>query len=195
MRCLSPSSSLPQTNVTRSPWARSAMPSRSAPIRIFGPGRSCSTATWRPTRPAALRIRSMVSACSRRVPCEKLSRATSIPASIILSRTSGSREAGPMVATILVRRNLRLTLLVPRTERALDDRARSIVHLQDRPDRLPARGGDADRARERRALVRALLAVAELEVGPLHEPPLGAHHRHPGARLAQALDLQRHPGL
>ena len=46
----------------------------------------------------------MTSACSSALPCEKFSRATSIPASTIRTRTSGSREAGPMVATILVRR-------------------------------------------------------------------------------------------
>jgi hypothetical protein len=38
------------------------------------------------------------------VPCAKFSRATSIPATIIAVSTSGSREAGPMVATILVER-------------------------------------------------------------------------------------------
>src|SRR5215217_1237027 len=190
MRSALPSSSLPQTNVTRSPCARSAMPSRSGPIRILGPGRSCSTATWRPTLPAALRMRSIVSACSRRVPCEKLSRATSIPASIIRTSVSGSREAGPMVATIFVRRNLRLTLLAARTERALDDRARAIVHPHDGADRLRPLPVDPHRARERRAPVAALPAVAELEVGPLDESPLGPDHGDAHARLAQPLDPQ-----
>ena len=43
---------------------------------------------------------------SSAVPCEKFRRATSIPASTILARTSGSREAGPIVATIFVRRSM-----------------------------------------------------------------------------------------
>jgi len=44
---------------------------------LRSPGRSWSTATCLPARPAAERIVSIVSACSRRDPCEKLSRATS----------------------------------------------------------------------------------------------------------------------
>ena len=53
-----------------------------------------------------------VSACSSALPCAKFSRATSIPASIIATSISGSREAGPMVATILVRRMARFTVAV-----------------------------------------------------------------------------------
>ena len=40
------------------------------------------------------------------VPCEKLRRTTSTPARIMRSSTSGSLEAGPSVATILVDRNM-----------------------------------------------------------------------------------------
>ena len=61
-------------------------------------------ATGRPARFAASRTRCAVSACSSALPWEKLRRATSIPASTIRTRTSGSRDAGPMVATIFVRR-------------------------------------------------------------------------------------------
>ena len=77
---------------------------RSAPILSFGPGRSWRIATWRPALDAAARIRSAFSAWSSRLPCEKFSRATSTPASIIRRRVSGSCEAGPIVATIFVRR-------------------------------------------------------------------------------------------
>src|SRR5918999_143568 len=101
----SPSDSFgPQTNVTSSPGLSSAIPSTSLPIRSLGPGRSWRMATERPARSAAARTRSAVSACSSALPWEKFRRATSIPASIICTRTSGSREAGPMVATIFVRR-------------------------------------------------------------------------------------------
>src|SRR5262245_54680638 len=41
--------------------------------------------------------------CSSCVPCEKLSRKTLTPASINRRRTAGDRDAGPIVATILVR--------------------------------------------------------------------------------------------
>src|SRR4051812_46610048 len=95
---------VPHTNVVVSPGLNSTTPSRSLPIRSFGPGRSCRIATWRPARPAASRTRRAVSACSSALPWEKFNRATSIPASTIRASTSGSRDAGPMVATIFVRR-------------------------------------------------------------------------------------------
>ncbi len=66
------------------------MSSRNAPIRSFGPGRSWRIATCRPTRLAAARTRSAFSACSSRLPWEKLNRATSIPASISRTSVSGS---------------------------------------------------------------------------------------------------------
>ena len=80
------------------------MSSSSAPMRIFGPGRSWRIATWRPAALAAARTRSAFSAWISRLPCEKFSRATSIPASTIRRSVSGSWDAGPIVATILVRR-------------------------------------------------------------------------------------------
>ncbi len=61
-------------------------------------------ATWRPARSAAVRRRAAVSAFSSGVPCEKFRRATSIPASIIRTSTSCESLAGPIVATIFVRR-------------------------------------------------------------------------------------------
>ena len=69
---------------------------------IFGPGRSPMIATRRPVALQALRIRSMTSACWSKLPCEKLSRATFMPARMRRSSISGDCEAGPMVATILV---------------------------------------------------------------------------------------------
>ena len=108
IRRASPSAACsPHTNVTWSPGLSSAMSSTSLPIRSLGPGRSCMIATGSPARFAASRTRDAVSACSSAVPCEKFSRATSMPASIMRTSTSGSREAGPIVATIFVRRMAR----------------------------------------------------------------------------------------
>ena len=104
IRRSSPSSVEPHISTSRSPGLSSTMSSRarrSAASARAGPGGS---------RPggrrgsAAARTRSAFSACSSRLPCEKFSRATSIPASTIRTSVSGSRDAGPMVATILVRR-------------------------------------------------------------------------------------------
>jgi hypothetical protein len=104
IRSESPRPSEPQTSSSVSPARNSAMSSLSAPIRIFGPGRSWRIATWRPALAAAARIRSAFSAWISRLPCEKFSRATSIPACTIRASVSGSRDAGPIVATIFVRR-------------------------------------------------------------------------------------------
>jgi hypothetical protein len=49
----------------------------------------------------------MRAACSSCVPCEKLSRATFMPALNSFSRVASSWLAGPMVATILARRSIR----------------------------------------------------------------------------------------
>ena len=89
---------------TRLPASRLTTSPATGPRRSLGPGMSWRTATSRPTRSAAARIRSIVSACSSGSPCAKFSRATSIPTAIICSSTAGSREAGPIVATILVDR-------------------------------------------------------------------------------------------
>src|SRR6476660_2943064 len=52
----------------------------------------------------------MFFACSSWVPCEKLSRATSIPASIKRSIIRGEQLAGPMVHTILEWRKFMLLM-------------------------------------------------------------------------------------
>ena len=104
MRSASPAPSAPASNVTRSPGLSSAT-SSSGPIRSLGPGRSWRIATGRSSRSAAARTRWAVRAFSSGVPWEKFSRTTSIPASIIRVSVSTSSEAGPIVATILVRRS------------------------------------------------------------------------------------------
>src|SRR4051794_25702302 len=105
MRRASPAPfSPPHSKTTLSPTLSSTVPSTSGPMRSFGPGRSCRSATGRPARPAASRTSCAVSACCSCDPWLKLSRATSMPASIILTSVSALFEAGPIVATILVRR-------------------------------------------------------------------------------------------
>src|SRR5260221_1485837 len=81
-------------------------PPVSAPVRILGPCRSCKIAMGRPSRAATARTRRIVSACSSSVPCEKLMRATSMPAPASASMLSVLAEAGPSVQTILVRRGV-----------------------------------------------------------------------------------------
>ena len=100
----SPSPSSWQTKVTVLPVSSSTRSSTSWPMRILGPGRSWRIATGRPAAFAASRTMREVSACSSTLPWEKFRRATSMPASIMRRRVSGSRDAGPMVATIFVRR-------------------------------------------------------------------------------------------
>ena len=72
------------------------------PMRIFGPGRSAITATGLPVFSAAALIFLITLPCSSKVPWEKLSLATFIPARIIFSSISGESDAGPMVHTSLV---------------------------------------------------------------------------------------------
>src|SRR5438309_9415957 len=86
-------------------------------------------ATLRPAAWAAFRIRWAFSAWSSRLPCEKFSRATSIPASTIRFRVSTSRDAGPMVATILVRRSGRLIALLTLLNRTGVQELREIERL------------------------------------------------------------------
>src|ERR1700676_2745923 len=78
-------------------------PAASGPVRTLGPGRSWRTATWTFNSDEIFRTASMVAACSAWVPCEKLSRATFVPAATMARNTLGSRDAGPIVATIFVR--------------------------------------------------------------------------------------------
>src|SRR5512133_219046 len=89
--------------------ATSGTPSRPAfslPVRILGPWRSWRSATARRWWRDAVRILAMTSAWSACVPCEKFSRATSIPTVRSFSSVSLSWQAGPMVATILARRTV-----------------------------------------------------------------------------------------
>src|SRR5688500_1414381 len=74
-----------------------------SPMRIRGPWRSPSIATGRPTSLAMTRTALMTSACCSCVPCEKLMRATFIPAVMSARKTAGDDDAGPIVQTILVR--------------------------------------------------------------------------------------------
>src|SRR5256886_6406962 len=74
------------------------------PVRILGPCRSPSSATGRPTASAASRTLAAASRCASASPCEKLRRATSMPAWIIALSVCGDELDGPMVQTMRVRR-------------------------------------------------------------------------------------------
>lgn len=63
---------------------------------------SCIVATQTPTSSAAVRTNSCRRMWSSTVPCEKLNRATLIPAPIISRTLSSESIAGPSVATIFV---------------------------------------------------------------------------------------------
>ena len=93
---------------TSAPLAR-ITGSASSPIRSFGPCRSAISASGRPAAACASRTRRARSACVSGVPCEKLRRAPSIPASTRAASISGVEVAGPIVATILVRRGMTVT--------------------------------------------------------------------------------------
>ena len=91
-------------STTLEPECRTATSPSRSPSRSLGPGRSPRIPTSRPTSSLTWRIRLTFSACSSGVPCAKLSRKTSTPASNSSRRTSSELLAGPTVATILVRR-------------------------------------------------------------------------------------------
>src|SRR5690606_28238999 len=78
------------------------------PVRIFGPQRSCRIATGLPSFSLSARMVSARRPCSSQVPCEKLRRATSMPASIKLRIPVADSAAGPMVQTIFTRRTAML---------------------------------------------------------------------------------------
>ncbi len=94
---LVPSSS-PATSCTEDPSIRNTPPSGNVPARTFGPGRSASTATGRPTRSLDARTCRNRSRCSSSVPWLRLRRTTSTPARSSASSTSGASLAGPSVA-------------------------------------------------------------------------------------------------
>src|SRR5437588_2636602 len=181
IRCSSPGSSDPPTRTSLSPGLSSARSFLIAPIRTFGPGRSCRIATCRPARPAALRMRSAFSAWISRFPCEKFRRATSSPACTIRASVSGSREAGPIVATILVRRmrtgNLANELAVVVKHLSIYAESAAVAQVADQipVDRgfvLPA--GLGIRAAEREMDGAGHLLVEQDRPGGTIDPGIGA---------------------
>jgi len=72
-------------------------------MRMRGPCRSPRIAIGRSSSSATLRTNAIVSRCCACVPCEKLIRATFIPASTRLRSASRVAVAGPSVQTIFVR--------------------------------------------------------------------------------------------
>ena len=105
MRCASPSPSSPlQSNVTRSPGLSSTTPSRSGPMRSLGPGGPAGSPPGDP-RGRPRRARGGSSRRARRA-CRASSSTARRPCRPrpCEPRISGSREAGPIVATIFVRR-------------------------------------------------------------------------------------------
>src|SRR5512145_2485491 len=100
--------------VTSPPVTSTSVPPAMTPVRIFGPCRSPRIATARCRRRESSRMRRMTSVLAEWSPCEKLRRKTSAPTSIRASSICSDAQAGPTVATILVRRNMRLLFLRPR---------------------------------------------------------------------------------
>src|SRR6266516_4412574 len=92
------------TSATDRPRTRRWKVPSTRPVRIFGPCRSPSNATGRPTASAASRTLAAASRCASGSPCEKLRRATSMPAWIIALSVCGDELDGPMVQTMRVRR-------------------------------------------------------------------------------------------
>src|SRR6218665_88107 len=114
------------------PSLSSVLPLMKRPVRIFGPWRS-------PRMPTALRHLSeaprslaMFSACCSWLPWEKLSRATSIPASISASSISWLWLAGPRVQTIFARRMAAENRVEPRKGSSDVGEGRSIGKLVKR---------------------------------------------------------------
>ena len=124
--------------------ARSATgrPPASLPVLISGPRMSKRIAQGDPVRAHARRTRAMRSACSACVPCEKLSRATSMPASRRRESTPSSSVAGPRVQMIFVRfamSSLRSRLRKASAHCTRPTRARRGAAAQSPPD--PDAGG------------------------------------------------------
>ncbi len=93
----------PATSSSSSPAASRRM-GVSAARRILGPCRSARTAIGRSRSASRARTsRAVASHCSD-VPCDRLMRAPSMPASPSRASMGGSAQAGPTVARILVRR-------------------------------------------------------------------------------------------
>ena len=130
--------------VTRSPARSGTPPACMMPTRSLGPCRSARMATGLPSSSDRARMRRMFSACPSWSPCEKFSRATSMPAFIISRKVSGSRLAGPMVQTILVRNmvvhsDASVTVQGDAESRASDDATTANRGSRHGPRCLPSR--------------------------------------------------------
>ncbi len=90
--------------VTVWPVFTSRLPFSNLPRRIFGPWMSWRMATGTPTFFAARRMRFTRRRCWSCVPCEKLSRATFMPARMSSSMISAESEDGPSVQMIFALR-------------------------------------------------------------------------------------------
>ena len=88
----------------RSPLATATLPLEKAPRRNFGPCRSASAASGRPSASSAARTASSALVWSAWAPWLKFRRKTSTPATAHFITISGDRVAGPRVATMRVRR-------------------------------------------------------------------------------------------
>ncbi len=100
----SPLSGAPQRSSSRSPGATWTPRSGNGAMRSFGPGRSTSTPTVRCSSALTRRTRSTSASWAAGSPWDRLTRITSAPAAMTFRRTGSSHEAGPMDATIFVRR-------------------------------------------------------------------------------------------
>ena len=98
------------TRSMRVPSSRWTPPSGNSAARILGPGRSARMPTVRPASAATVRMRAMRSSDSSSGPCARERRAMSMPSSMRARRVDGDSEAGPMVATIFVRRDMQRRL-------------------------------------------------------------------------------------
>src|SRR5579872_607331 len=116
-------------------------PSRVAPVRIFGPPRSCRIATSRRARAAASRTRLNVADWDACVPCEKLRRKTSTPAAISPSSSGSVSLAGPTVAMIFVRRMYNPLIMGQIVPDAVEQYLGSLNHQSDRVLTEIARAG------------------------------------------------------
>ena len=90
-----------------------ARPRGSRPPAPSGPGGRRGRRRCGPRPSAACRTRRMRSSVSSTGPWASDRRAMSMPAAIMARRTAGSSDAGPTVATILVRRSTAATLRCP----------------------------------------------------------------------------------
>ena len=125
--------------------------SSSSPMRSFGPCRSAMSAIGRPTSAAISRTSQARSECPSCVPCERLKRTASTPASMSARRRSRDSEAGPSVATIFVRRSIAIRLRVLTACGAGRPPSRGTPPCHQAPPRSGAAGCTSRRGRFSRA--------------------------------------------